>query len=264
MRILSLDLARLTGWSVGSPAGVEGFGTHEFAKTDSWELGEYGMSARIGFRTMLAHTEPELVVYESPILRSGTIQTRGNGKQFVATVDTPQKLRKMYGLPFELEIECYRRSIKVREANIGQVRRAFLAPHKVPRDSKSAKSAIKVIARRRGWDVLDDNEADSLAVLEYELGLRCPREMTARKINAGPSARMSSLGANVFVGSRVFFPPAIAKAEAARTESPGDGPSNASRTATAGPSGTLAIIRPSQPDMISTSSGRQLTPLYRR
>jgi hypothetical protein len=254
----------VTGWSVGSPAGVEGFGTHEFAKTDSWELGEYGMSARIGFRRMLAHTEPDLAVYESPILRSGTIHTRGNGKQFVKTVDTPEKLRKMSGLPFEFEIECVRAGVKVKEANISRVRSAFLAPHKVPQDSKSAKAAIAVMCRRRGWDVLLYDEADSLAVLDYELGQQCPREMMVRKINAGPSARMSSLGANVFVGSRVFFPPATAKGGAARTASPGAGPSDASRTAIAGPFGTPAIIHSSQPDMISTSSGRQLTPLYRR
>lgn len=253
MRILALDLARLTGWSVGSPAGVEGFGTHEFQRTAAWALGEYGLEARLAFRRMLDHTEPDHVVYESPILRSGKIKTRGNGKQFVATVDTPEKLRKMYGLPFELEVECYVRKIPVREANIQSVRSQFLMG-KIPQTSEAAKMAVKVMARRRGWDVRDDNEADSLAVLDYELGIKCPNQMAARKINAGRSAIMSSSGPAVFVGSRVFFPPVTKRAEPASSGNGSDGPSNASSTATPSPSETMATGPRSNAVTTSTSS----------
>lgn len=265
MRILSLDLARLMGWSVGSPDGVEGFGTHELPKTDSWELGEYGLAARLLFRRMLKDTEAEHVVYESPILRSGKIKTRQNGKQFVGTIDTPAKLRKMYGLPFELEIECRVAGVPVREANIGSVRKSFLMG-KVPQSSEACKTAVKVMARRRGWDVHDDNEADSLAVLDFELIMKCPRQMAALKINAGRSVGLSSSGPGVFVGSRQFFPPATRTASPEQNQKPGAGPSDASSTATGSQSGTMAIIPPSPAlrRTSSTSSGRQPTPQFQR
>lgn len=193
---------------------IEGFGTHEFIKTEAWALGEYGAHARVTFRRMLQWVEPEHVVYESPILRPGEIEHNSKGRAFLKVRDTAQKLRKMYGLPFELETECWIAGIPCREANIGTVRANFLMGP-VPRESKACKIAVKVMARRRGWNVLDDNEADALAVLDYELAMKCPREMAFLKINAGRSATMSSSGPDAFAGSRAFFPPATEKATAA-------------------------------------------------
>lgn len=252
MRILALDLAKLTGWAVGSPAGVEAFGTHLLPSTAAWELGEYGMAARVLFRRMLAHVEPDWVVYESPILRSGKIVEGRRGPR-VATIDTPDKLRKMYGLPFELEIECRRAGVPVREANIGAWRKSFLMG-KIPKGREACKLAVKVMARRRGWDVKDDNEADALAVLDYELGMKCANQMAVRRINAGPSATMSSSGPAVFAGSRVFFPPATRTAEPATPESGTAGISSASSTGQKSASETMEIIRPSAAAMSSTSS----------
>lgn len=253
MRILALDLARLTGWAVGSPDGVEGFGTHEFPRTESWSLGEYGMNVRVTLRRMLKEVAPDWVVFEAPILRSGKIKTRGNGKQFVATVDTPEKLRKIYGLPWELEIECIRAGIPVREANISSVRKAFLMG-RIPQTSEEAKTAVKVMARRRGWQVRDDNEADALAVLDYELGMKCPKAMTVRRINAGASATLCSRGEAVFVGSRAFFPPATKKAGAESSQNGGAGPSSASSMATLGSSVTAETGLPSPATATTTTS----------
>lgn len=265
MRLLALDLARTLGWSVGTPDGVEAFGRHELPKVAPWELGEYGMAARVLFRRMLTEIAPEHIVYEAPILRSGKIKTRGNGKQFVATVDTPQKLRKMYGLPWELEIEATRAGIPIREAGISEVRKHFLMG-KVPRTSEECKVAVKVMARRRGWLVEDDNEADSLAVLDFELVQKCPRQMMGQRISLGGPATMSSRGAGVFVGSRQFFPPATRKAGAESSPNGGAGASSALCTATASRSATTAPGRRSTelPLMTSTSSARQPSPSWRR
>lgn len=253
MRILALDLARLTGWAVGSPGVIEGFGTHQFLKTAAWALGEYGLDARLTFRRMLAHVEPDHVVYESPILMAGEAKINSKGRAFLEVRDTPQKLRKMYGLPFELEIECYRRTIPVREANIATVRANFLMG-KIPRKSDDCKAAVKSMARRRGWDISDDNEADALAVLDYELAMKCPRMMAHLRINAGPSGRMSSSGAAVFVGSRVFFPPAITTASPASSANGSAGISNASSTATGTQSEIMETGAPSSEGTPSTSS----------
>lgn len=242
---------------------IEGFGTHEFPKTESWALGEYGLAARVAFRRMLAHTEAEHVVYESPILVPGEAKINAKGRAFLQVRDTPQKLRKMYGLPFELEVECYRRSIPVREANIGTVRANFLMG-KVPRGSDDCKLAVKSMARRRGWDIADDNEADALAVLDYELAMKCPRMMANLRINAGPSARMSSSGAVVFAGSRAFFPPAIAKASPASSANGLAGTSSVSSMETDIASATMEIGPPSPEAIASTSSAARARPIWRR
>lgn len=263
MRILALDLARLTGWAVGSPGVIEGFGTHQFLKTEPWALGEYGLDARLGFRRMLAHTEPDHVVYESPILMAGEAQINAKGRAFLKVRDTPQKLRKMYGLPFELEVECYRRSIPVREANISTVRANFLMG-KVPRRSEDCKLAVKTMARRRGWDIADDNEADALAVLDYELAMKCPKMMANLKINAGRSALMSSSGADAFAGSRVFFPPAIAKAGAESSANGTAGISFASSTATKSASETMGTGVPSPAATPTTSSAEPARRTWQR
>ncbi len=263
MRVLALDLARLTGWSVGSPGVIEGFGTHEFPQTAAWALGEYGLAARVTFRRMLAHVAPDHVVYESPILRAGDIETNSRGKAFLKVRDTPQKLRKMYGLPFELETECYRVSIPVREANIGTVRANFLMG-KTPCNSEECKAAVMAMARRRGWEVRDDNEADSLAVLDYELAMKAPNQMAALKINAGRSALLSSSGPGVFVGSRQFFPPGTKTEQPVLPVNGGAGASNASSTATDSPSATMVTIPQSGAAMSSTSSARPVERSWQR
>lgn len=255
MRVLALDLARLTGWAIGSTEhGVESFGTHEFPRVEASALGEYGMAARMTFRRMLAQVAPDLVVFEAPILRSGTIAQRGNGKSFVKTIDTPQKLRKIYGLPWELEVECYKARIEVEEANMGSVRAHFLMG-KIPRASKECKIAVKVMARRRGWNITDDNEADALAVLDWQLTILDPSRSTGQKISVGGSARLSSSGPGVFVRSPESFPRATRKVEPENSGNGLAGPAVASSTGQKSPGATMAIIRPSAAAMSSTSSG---------
>lgn len=261
-RVLALDIAKLSGWAVGSTeSGVESFGTHELPKTESWNLGEYGMAARTSFRRMLVQVRPDLVVFEAPILRSGKIKHRGNGKAFVASVDTPAKLRKIYGLPWELEIECYRTepSTPVEEANIGEVRAHFLLG-KVPRTSEECKIAVKVMCRRRGWAVRDDNEADALAILDRQLAILDPAAWQGRRvrlINAGESALMSSSGADAFARSQAPGRAATRKAAPAASRPSSAGSACVSSTGRKSPGKTTATIRQSAGAMSSTSSGSQ-------
>lgn len=255
-RVLALDLARLTGWAVGSQAGVEGFGVHEFLKTDN--MGEYGMAARITFRRMLAEVEPDAVVFEAPILRPGRIEHNRRGGAFLKVIDTPAKLRKIYGLPFELGVECFRADVPVDEANMSSVRSHFLFG-KVPRSSEEIELAVKAMARMRGWAVTDDNEADALATLDYQLALIDPKSWATRRmdlrIGDGPSARLSSCGAGVFVGSRRFFPPGTKMDAPAALGSSSAGAAGASNMERTSPGKTTATIRRSGEGMSSTSSG---------
>lgn len=253
-RVLALDLARVTGWAVGTPSGVERFGTHEFVQTRSF--GEYGMAARMTFRRMLSTIKPDLVVFEQPILRAGKIKTRGNGRAFVASIDTPEKLRKIYGLPFELAVESFRAEIEIDEANIGQVRSFFLMG-KVPRTTIECKLAVKVMCRRRGWQIRDDNEADALAVLAWKLSKIDPSAQTALNLRAGESAQLSSCGADAFARSTTPSKPASSKDAAADRPSSSAGAASASSTGRGSPGKTMATIRQSGGVMSSISSGSQ-------
>jgi hypothetical protein len=261
VKVLALDLARLTGWAVGdtTTGEVESFGRHEFPRTEVGVLGEYGMAARVGFRAMLETIRPGLVVYEQPILRSGKIETNARGRQFVKTVDTPAKLRKIYGLGFELEVECYLAEIPVEERNISEVRRAFLSG-KVPRKSDDAKLAVKVMCRRLNWNIIDDNEADALAVLSLILLEQNPKA-ARRTLGAGTSATMSSSGLAVFASSRLASPRHMSTATA-RPGDIGDGSAVASLTERKSPGTITAITRRSAEvtrSTLSAAPARQLS-----
>lgn len=263
-RVLALDLAKLTGWAVGSQAGVEGFGVHEFPSTGE-NVGEYGMAARITFRRMLAEVEPDEAIYEAPILRPGTAKINGKGRAYLEIRDTPQKLQKIYGLPWEFQIECHRAGIKVQEADMGRIRRHFLFG-KVPRTTVEIKLAVKVMARMRGWAVRDDNEADALATLDYQLAVIDPSwaaKLAVLRIGAGPSGRLSSSGADVFAGSRQFFPPATKTGAPAELKSSSAGAAAASSTGRASPGKTTATTRRSGAAMSSTSSASRAKPPLR-
>lgn len=236
-RVLALDLARRTGWAVGSTDGVEGFGVHDFPKAD---FGEYGHSARITFRRMIVEVQPDRISFEAPIL--------------VPKRDTSHTLRKIYGLPFMLAVEAFEAKIPCFERDNDSVLAHFLLG-KVPRKREDRKLSTKVMARRRGWNVIDDNDADALALLDAELA-RIDRNWLNRlglKINAGASALMSNSGADAFAGSRVFFPPATRTETGASPTSSG-GAGNASRMGHGSSGATTAIIRQSAGVTSSTSS----------
>jgi len=250
MRVLALDLARLTGWAVGTFAGVEAFGTHELPSAGIVGMGEYGSLARASFRRMFGLLKPDVVVFEQPILRSGKIKNRG-GKQFVQSIDTPEKLRKIYGLSFELAVECFEHGLPCSEANIATVRAHFLMG-KTPKTSEECKLHVKVMARKRGWEIRDDNEADALAILDWKLAKLQPTKWLALKINAGPSDRMSSSGADAFAKSSGFSLPATPTDEARKSSSPTAGAGVALNTTQKSSGRTTATIRASDAGMSST------------
>lgn len=154
-RILALDLATKTGLAIGSRS--EGVVNH--ASVDLARNGIGGEGAI--FRRLIALIERlntdcgqrfAAVVFEMPVLpRSTNIKT----------------LRRLYGLAAVCELACARLGVPVYEVETARVRQHFLpsAAH----GRKAIKSAIVTECRARGWDPIDDNAADALAILDFAL-----------------------------------------------------------------------------------------------
>lgn len=165
MRLLSLDLSTHTGWSCGSllPQPVT-HGVLHLPKTGE-DIGRF-LSA---FREWLGHAIEELnptgIIFESPILPD--------------TTGLPV-LRKLYGLAGVAEMIAADYKVPIEEANLNDIRKHFVgttrAPKEIPKDKRRKWLKDKTIAEchRRGFRVIDDNDADSLALLSYALTLKQP------------------------------------------------------------------------------------------
>ncbi len=179
MIVLTYDLATVTGWAVGvsdsgtPPTPLESAAgqTIDYIESGSTRvampgssLGVFAMSAERFFKEHLHRIRPQLVVFESPILRMET-------KIII--------LRKLYGLAYELEKLCSTYGIRVAE----EYNAKFYKHMGVKaRKSKERKAQMMEACRVHGWDPADDNEADALGLLHYTLTIlnnQKPKEAVA-------------------------------------------------------------------------------------
>lgn len=166
MRLLCLDLASRLGWSCGTLlAQPVSHGVMQLPKTGE-DIGRF----LTAFRDWLGHAVEELapteILFESPILPNTTGLA---------------VLRKLYGLAGVAEMVALDYSIPIREANLNDIRKHFIGTARAPKQIK-----LKELRRRwlkdetveqchkRGFRVVDDNDADSLALLSYALCLKQP------------------------------------------------------------------------------------------
>jgi len=146
--ILTLDLARVTGWAYG-PAGArpQMFG--------AWDLGP----ATIGHGVVLAGLadhlgdafkvhRPSLVVMEAPMPPQA--QTSAN------------TARLLLGYCAVVELLCYRWDLQVREAKAQEVRKAVIG-----RANGLKKGDILGWCRGRGYRITDHNAADAVVLWHY-------------------------------------------------------------------------------------------------
>lgn len=153
MKILALDLATKTGWCAARAGDPVRVGTHTLPKTGN-DIGTYlDVHCAWMVRTLASHY-PDLVVYESPILRSGQTQ--------IAT------LRKLYGLAGVTEMVCTQNEVPCFEVNLSTAK-ALMAG-----DGRAKKPDMIRAAIARGVDVQDDNQADAFAVFLCAIKFRCP------------------------------------------------------------------------------------------
>lgn len=147
--ILALDLATKTGWASWAPGRLLASGTMQLPKTGE-DVGLFLDSYLKWLETTIEECAPKWIVFEAPILPK---QTR------LAT------LRKLYGLANITELVARWRGVDCSEVNISTVRKHFCDRGTGPRDQM--KRLVMDACRDRGWEPVDDNAADALAILDY-------------------------------------------------------------------------------------------------
>ena len=146
-KVLALDLATQWGWASGR-LNAEQPDAIGHRQIKSANLGEFIEVFRLGLREVVALTEPDIIVFESPILRGAT---------------TIMTLRKLYSMPALVEHECHMTSTLVLEEDNNRVRAKFVSG-KLPRKSKERKQAVLDACAWRKWEVANDDEGDACAL----------------------------------------------------------------------------------------------------
>lgn len=140
--ILALDLATATGWCAGPPdAGVPLFGTHILPSTGD-DIGAFGIAFEGWLAPTLRDVAPEVVAYEAPSLFA---------------VTQPATVIKLNGLAYDTEKLCARAGIRCFQANPSRLKKFFAG------NGRAKKPDMVAAARRYGWTVADDNQADACA-----------------------------------------------------------------------------------------------------
>jgi hypothetical protein len=159
-KILALDLATCTGFALGGRSGVIVSGYRRFPSTGD-DIGLFGRAFRDWLVTGLKRHQPDLIVFEQPMLPNQTNITT---------------LRKLYGLAFELETVAgdakllgLARGIECKEVSNGDWIKHFLGAGNVPKGSEARKKAVFRMCGIRGWSPENYDEGDALGVLDYAI-----------------------------------------------------------------------------------------------
>jgi Holliday junction resolvasome RuvABC endonuclease subunit len=141
--ILFFDFAQSTGYAWGKPGDVPRFASHLFASTGD-NYGRHNANIRSWLRHLIFEVDPVLIGYESPSIFKKT---------------TPATVRKLAAYCAVLEEECLREgfNIPVREVNPSSMKLFFT------RNGKAKKDQMETQARRFGFRVSNDDEADAIA-----------------------------------------------------------------------------------------------------
>lgn len=145
--ILALDLATHCGWAVNPPHEEPDFGTEVLPSTGK-NVGRFIAAYDVWLRQMLEIQKPVLVIYEQPSLFAKS---------------TPDTVIKLNGLATHTEFICHKQGLKCLSANPSQLKKFFTGSGKAKKDDMVA------AARRRGWRVGDDNQADACAVRAWAI-----------------------------------------------------------------------------------------------
>lgn len=160
MKTLALDLATNIGFALGDRSGVMLSGSRRLPKTAD-DVGRFGRAFRDWLIIGLRRHQPELVVFEQPMLRGDNTNLN--------------TLRKLYGLAFELETIAGDSKLgfgmPVKEINNGDWIKHFLGAGNVPRETEARKKAVFRMCGIRGWRPEDYDEGDALAILDYALAI---------------------------------------------------------------------------------------------
>jgi hypothetical protein len=190
--ILFLDAAGTTGVAFGAPGSEPKFATRSFIGRGA--SGEVVARFRAWLVATIDKLEPRVVAFEAPYIpRFGS---KGPPQNAVT-------IRRLHALCGTIEAVCWEKQIKCYEATASEITRHFTGQGSWGSRAKK-KAATIAQARRFGWAVTDDNQADALAGFCYaeavldpvaaaqrrarlglELALHPPNESTPRRGSAG-------------------------------------------------------------------------------
>jgi len=138
--LLALDLGTKTGWATNSNAGIT-YGMQEF-KNDRFSGG--GMRFLKFEKWLMSLPKPSQVVFEEVRRHAATDAAHVYG-----------------GLMATLTKWCESEGIPYQGVPVGTIKKSFTG------NGSAKKDAMIAEAKRRGFDVDDDNQADALALLCY-------------------------------------------------------------------------------------------------
>lgn len=168
MQILALDLARVTGWALGTPADTKPMsGSIEIVREGA-SMAKLFSEWRIALRDFLSiNPDITLAVFEAPL---DPTWMKGNRR--------PETARQLMGLAAVTEELLYTLGkYDIREARVSDVRSHFIGSNR----NKRAEAKLLTVRRcqQLGWDPKDDNAADALALWDYQVA--CLRKANVLK-----------------------------------------------------------------------------------
>lgn len=182
--ILALDLGTHTGWAFQPTTGMVMIGSWDFTPTKGSPegtryarfLASLDEFADINFDEGV----PFEVLYEDVRRHIGTTAAHVYG-----------------GLLAHLKVWCLQRGIVPQPVGVGQIKKFWTGA------GNATKEDMMSEARRRGYEVLDDNQADALALLirRLEEGPPVPKEVP-RKTRRAPADRRRPLARRASDGLR--------------------------------------------------------------
>ncbi|MBI1213847.1 MAG: hypothetical protein GC190_20490 [Alphaproteobacteria bacterium] len=165
MRIAVFDLATTTGWANGNDRQPPTYGSYRITKSGD-DLGLFCADFRAWYGAKLAELRPNLVAYESPILRTMK-RFDPVKKRWTEIPPNIVTLRKLYTLASLAELGARDAGIECEEIHMQSARAHFLGRGNTPKASAAIEKAVKARCMVRGWKPKDDNEADALCLLDY-------------------------------------------------------------------------------------------------
>jgi len=155
--LLAIDPGRLTGWAaIAGPEDEVESGTVEMIGANT---GAKMLSARLRFYNMIDHYQPALLYIEDG---------------FVPKHMDKNSTMMLFGYRCILEMEAHKAGIPLRALKPSTIK------HQVAGKGSADKAQMMAAVRFLGYDPKDDNEADSLALLECAMWKECPRLWSAR------------------------------------------------------------------------------------
>jgi hypothetical protein len=153
--VLALDVTTFCGWAVGPVSAIHpgkvSHGMWPLGKTDN--LGRMMAELRGELSAAIAVHGPDFVVFEAPLPKTQT------------------SARALIYLCGVVELVCFDRGVRCLEEHSGTVRKNVMGRGGAFKDERGFKVEAKVAvmnwARAEGFDPVDHNAADALALLRY-------------------------------------------------------------------------------------------------